>query len=600
MTKSLLPLLSGLLFATALTARDTYPLNEGWRSVCYPEGGADSLEIFRQTLPHNWDDYYGYRQYTHGNLHGTARYERHFTLSALTHQTDAAKAAQQLYTLRLEGAGSYVSVWVNGKEICTHRPAGRVVTSLNITEALHLENPSAQNNLVILCEHPSNITDLPWVCGGCSSEWGFSEGSAPFGLFRSVSLEVTDPLRVEPFGVHAWANEALDTVWVETEIRNYSNYGQSALIQTVIAGRLRREPVQLGAHLSATVRQAIPMEEVKLQPWSPAQPQLYTVTTTLMHGTQHEVADKVQTTVGFNSIKWPSRTADGRLADIDHRFYVNGEPTYLHGVCEYEHLFGQSHALTDEEIDYRCNLIHHLGFNAVRDAHQPHHLRYGENYAQQGVLWWPQFSAHIWYDTPQFRENFKIALPATIVSLVIIILVSLRTDVSTIPTGSHDLLLLIPYVLVLIGGIAGLNVFVVLLIGIASGAVITLATGQMTALEVLSGMGSGVSGMFETILVTILVSALCGMIRTHAEELGVEVKIFQSNHEGALVDVDVAVVVGVKQTPHFAVAVVLALLYHRVVLGKSTDVGTWRKQVLYFVVQYPRVANKQRRHADKL
>ena len=115
----------------------------------------------------------------------------------------------------------------------------------------------------------------------------------------------------------------------------------------------------------------------------------------------------------------------------------------------------------------------------------------------------------------KFRENFKIALPAAIVSLVIIILVSLRTDVSTIPTGSHDLLLLIPYVLVLIGGIAGLNVFVVLLIGIASGAVITLATGQMTALEVLSGMGSGVSGMFETILVTILVSALCGMIRAY-------------------------------------------------------------------------------------
>lgn len=27
-------------------------------------------------IPHNWDDYYGYRQLTHGNLHGTAMYEK--------------------------------------------------------------------------------------------------------------------------------------------------------------------------------------------------------------------------------------------------------------------------------------------------------------------------------------------------------------------------------------------------------------------------------------------------------------------------------------------------------------------------------------------
>ena len=31
-------------------------------------------------IPHNWDDYYGYRQLTHGNLHGTAMYEKIFTL----------------------------------------------------------------------------------------------------------------------------------------------------------------------------------------------------------------------------------------------------------------------------------------------------------------------------------------------------------------------------------------------------------------------------------------------------------------------------------------------------------------------------------------
>lgn len=115
----------------------------------------------------------------------------------------------------------------------------------------------------------------------------------------------------------------------------------------------------------------------------------------------------------------------------------------------------------------------------------------------------------------KFRANFKIALPAALATLVLILVISLQADVAGVPTGDHNLLLLIPYILVLIGGIVGLNVFVVLLIGIVTGAVITLATGQVSGFELLANMGSGVSGMFETILVTILVSALCGMIRAY-------------------------------------------------------------------------------------
>ena len=107
----------------------------------------------------------------------------------------------------------------------------------------------------------------------------------------------------------------------------------------------------------------------------------------------------------------------------------------------------------------------------------------------------------------KFRANFKIALPAALAALVLIIAVSLGTDVQSAVSGDHDL--------VLIGGILGLNVFVVLLIGIAAGAAITLITGQVTALELMGNMGSGVSGMFETILVTLLVASLCGLIRAY-------------------------------------------------------------------------------------
>ena len=115
----------------------------------------------------------------------------------------------------------------------------------------------------------------------------------------------------------------------------------------------------------------------------------------------------------------------------------------------------------------------------------------------------------------KFRTNFAIALPAAIATMILIFIISLQADVSGVPTGDVNLLLLLPYVLVLIGGIIGLNVFLVLLIGIAAGSIITLATGQVTAMELMQNMGGGVSGMFETILVTILVSALCGMIRAY-------------------------------------------------------------------------------------
>ena len=115
----------------------------------------------------------------------------------------------------------------------------------------------------------------------------------------------------------------------------------------------------------------------------------------------------------------------------------------------------------------------------------------------------------------KFRANFKIALPAAIVTLVVILVLSFGTDVSHIQTPEYNLLLLIPYVLVLLGGICGINVFVVLLIGIFSGLIMTLLTGTSDLITILEGMGTGASGMFETIMVTLLVSAMCGLIRVY-------------------------------------------------------------------------------------
>ena len=114
----------------------------------------------------------------------------------------------------------------------------------------------------------------------------------------------------------------------------------------------------------------------------------------------------------------------------------------------------------------------------------------------------------------KFKGNFGIALPASLATLALILLLTLGKETTPV-TQSYNLIQVIPYVLVLAGGIAGINVFVVLLVGIVSGAAIMLLTGQTAATELLASMGTGAAGMFETSMVAILVAAMCALIRVY-------------------------------------------------------------------------------------
>ncbi|MBO7342080.1 MAG: Na+/H+ antiporter NhaC family protein [Clostridia bacterium] len=113
----------------------------------------------------------------------------------------------------------------------------------------------------------------------------------------------------------------------------------------------------------------------------------------------------------------------------------------------------------------------------------------------------------------KFRTNFAIVLPAAIVTLVLVLLLSLQADILPVESKPYNLVQIIPYLLVLIGGILGINVFVTLLIGIVTGCFIMLVTGATQFTSLLESMGSGVAGMFETAMVAVLVAALCALIR---------------------------------------------------------------------------------------
>ncbi len=115
----------------------------------------------------------------------------------------------------------------------------------------------------------------------------------------------------------------------------------------------------------------------------------------------------------------------------------------------------------------------------------------------------------------KFRENFWIAFPAAVITLVLILVLSFQTEIQGRVVQDYHLIQIFPYILVLIGGIIGINVFVVLLIGIVSGAFIMLIGGHITPVELLTNIGSGVSGMFETCMVAILVASHVCAIREH-------------------------------------------------------------------------------------
>lgn len=137
----------------------------------------------------------------------------------------------------------------------------------------------------------------------------------------------------------------------------------------------------------------------------------------------------------------------------------------------------------------------------------------------------------------KFRENFWIALPAALVTLVLILILSFQTDIQGSVKQSYQLIQVVPYVLVLIGGILGINVFLVLLIGILSGACIMIGGGYIAPIDMLTNMGSGVAGMFETCMVAVLVAAMCALIRNYGgfEALLVCIrKIFKGNRGGQL------------------------------------------------------------------
>ena len=160
----------------------------------------------------------------------------------------------------------------------------------------------------------------------------------------------------------------------------------------------------------------------------------------------------------------------------------------------------------------------------------------------------------------KFKANFKIALPAAIVTLVILIVISMQSGVASFEVEKFNIIQTLPYFAVLIASIAGMNVFVALCGGVVLFFLIGLFTKSLTVATAFGAMGDGTSGMFETLVVAILVAAIAALIK---ENGGFDaILAFINNHfhsrKGGMFGIGLLVLLMDIATANNTVAIVIA------------------------------------------
>ncbi len=112
----------------------------------------------------------------------------------------------------------------------------------------------------------------------------------------------------------------------------------------------------------------------------------------------------------------------------------------------------------------------------------------------------------------KFRLNARIVVPAAFVVLIVYVLLGLGMHVEQ-PATRIDGMLVLPYLIVFATALVGMNVMMVLVLGILSTGVIGILRGSYRFYEWLTSMGEGILGMGELIIVTLMAAGMVGVIR---------------------------------------------------------------------------------------
>lgn len=115
----------------------------------------------------------------------------------------------------------------------------------------------------------------------------------------------------------------------------------------------------------------------------------------------------------------------------------------------------------------------------------------------------------------KFKENFFIVLPAALLTIIIFFFITLNGNYEVTEELSYNFLKVVPYVLVLVGALIGINVFVVLIGGTIVSLIVGVATGAIALDQMFVVVGNGVTGMYDITVVSIIVACIVSLVKEH-------------------------------------------------------------------------------------
>lgn len=329
---------SGWLFYKGDTTKIS--TSDGWKPV---------------SIPHTWN--------TQDVLDDTPGYYRGEGWYKKTIYVPAAWTDKQVY-LYFEGAGQTADVFVNGKPVGKHL-GGYTYFALPVSPALRITGDGNTANEIVVRVSNTPNDDLPPT---------FGDFNIFGGLYRDVYLNVLDKVHFDADN-HATTGVFIKTpqvngssavVDINGSFVNAGNTTRTLLVShrilaadgTLLAEQTARHTAKAGQKLDFTGQ----IKNIRGQRlWSPDDPYLYRVVSTIADTGTKQVLDEVTNPLGFRWFSFDANTG----------FSLNGKPHKLIGTSRHQDYPGLGNALPDAMHVRDVERLKAMGGNFLRVAHYP-------------------------------------------------------------------------------------------------------------------------------------------------------------------------------------------------------------------------------------